>query len=469
MLKSFCLAVLAFAVFGAERAGVAAQSAEPSTNWVELGAPADSEYTTHLGVSPDWPADPLLLVVSNGRLQKQVLRRSVDGGRTWEQLPDLPGKIRWLKVRVDRLVFASICDSQGRACRLLRSADAGSTWEEVAAVGGSGSGEPSNITLTPDGVVFVVQDGKLVRSRDRGETWDAVVPVAGRRVHQLAVSPAFGNDRTVFASVTAGRFEDRDDPADRPAFDAALAGEADVMVSHDGGDTWAPSSSGLELDGQPHRHVQELVISPTYAQDGTLFAFTWGAAGPPPPEQSLGRGVRSVLFKSPDRGVTWDAIWEAGSDAALAGAGWPGMGSPRFRASLAFSPKLAENGVGILALNWWYVGRTYDCMILRTADVGHTWAPIMPRRGPSSHRLERCGHAELAGEAGLTGLWLATYDHFDRTQSAWVRTTDGGQTVEVLSPPMLDRDPYWTSIPPLVSIADGSVIAGTQRIWALGP
>jgi hypothetical protein len=75
-----------------------------------------------------------------------------------------------------------------------------------------------------------------------------------------------------------------------------------LMMSVDGGESWQTAGAGPALDGAPYRHIRNLAISPTLAQDGTLFALAWG---PREFEDEGGyrrRLVRAALFRSTDRG-----------------------------------------------------------------------------------------------------------------------------------------------------------------------
>lgn len=93
----------------------------------------------------------------------------------------------------------------------------------------------------------------------------------------LAASPNFDQDETLFASLLSVR----------PTLTSRL------IISHDAGETWHGGGQGL----CPDIYVPELVISPGFARDGTLLASPY----------------RSSLFKSRDRGVTWQAIFPSGS------------------------------------------------------------------------------------------------------------------------------------------------------------
>jgi photosystem II stability/assembly factor-like uncharacterized protein len=95
-------------------------------------------------------------------------------------------------------------------------------------------------------------------------TWESFPGPSGGSVAALAMSPSYASDLTVFAG---------------------LRGQG-VYRSTDGGNTWQPS-------GLPDQVIVDLVISPNFAVDHTLFAATG--------EGSSGYQV----YRSTDGGTTW--------------------------------------------------------------------------------------------------------------------------------------------------------------------
>lgn len=472
-IRAFALLVqsaLLVVVLGPQ--GAAAQPVQPAQSGTSLGPAGAVQSVALLAVSPDWPTDPFVYIASNAPSGGRTGMRSLDGGSTWEVLPTIPGGAAWVNVLPGpgRVMVAARCGSAGAPCELLRSSDAGASWQPVGS-SLTRSIIPGDLAASADGANLFVADDRLHRSRDAGESWESLDPSPGRHVHRVAISPDFAQDQTIFASVSAGRFNDRTDFEHRATFNDALAGNGAVLVSRDGGDTWADASSGLQLDGIPHRFVQELVISPSFGQDSTLFAFAWGAETPSdgqPPEIAL---VRTALFRSRDRGATWEYVWEPSLDASLQ----PDQGNQRarpryrYRASLVLSPSFANDGVGLLALNWWSGGRTTVCRVLQTSDAGRSWASVIPARNAKGERVEKCGRPTVAGLTGLTALWQVTYDHLDRTRTGWLWSPDGGATVAELAPPTTMPPDFWTRMSPAVLAPDGTVLAGSEEIWKLSP
>ncbi|MGQ9626781.1 MAG: WD40/YVTN/BNR-like repeat-containing protein [Anaerolineae bacterium] len=116
-----------------------------------------------------------------------------------------------------------------------------------------------------DGICFAARHSGLYRSEDGGLTWQNAYasleldkPLITAAV---AVSPNFEADRSVFAGVPGG-----------------------ILRSVDGGKSWY--ISGLP---SPPPFISTLVVSPNFAQDGTLLAGT----------------MEDGVFRSTDRGSHW--------------------------------------------------------------------------------------------------------------------------------------------------------------------
>ncbi|MFH0731128.1 MAG: hypothetical protein V2B19_32890 [Pseudomonadota bacterium] len=186
----------------------------------------------------------------------------------------------------DQTVFAEIFGAG-----VFKSIDGGETWTAI----NNGIGYSSGLVYTralaispdfgEDRTIFISCNG-IYKSSDGGETWNAVTadwnPVC------LIVSPNYTTDNTVFGGTWNG----------------------EVLKSTDGGVSWSFFANGL--DGLP---VQFLAISPSYASDHTLFAGTSGGGA----------------FKSTDGGVTWGPATPSFS------------GSNLYINSIAISPNYAND------------------------------------------------------------------------------------------------------------------------------
>lgn len=118
-------------------------------------------------------------------------------------------------------------------------------------------------------LIVLAQSGAAVG----GPANEEVAALPGQPIHQIVVSPAYTADRTLFVVNAAGS----------------------VYRSTDGGEEWVYLRNGLFFDGQA---TGTLTISPNYAADRTLFAGGYH-------RQSLGLGV----FRSVDGGESWQPVW----------------------------------------------------------------------------------------------------------------------------------------------------------------
>ena len=241
---------------------------------------------------------------------------STDRGASWreanEGLTNLSVNALWLSPRYesDRTVFAGTAGAG-----VFRSKDGGKRWEHVAARDSSGSSGESLDDLAvmalasdPTGKTLIagLHQGGLYRSEDAGSAWEAANEgLAARSMSTLAVSPAFNEDRTIFAAGI----------------------EDGVLRSRDGGETWDRAGEGL-----PGPQVLSLAISPRFTEDKTVLAV-------------LAEG----LFRSTNGGDTWESIGpEALKDPRMVTYSRDTAGSQLFVGlATGGSAYLSENGGGI--------------------------------------------------------------------------------------------------------------------------
>ena len=215
---------------------------------------------------------------------------------------------------------------------------------------------------------------KLYRSTDGGQTWTRLrggLPEGDYLALDLAVSPDFATDRTLFAGSFRGDFW----------------GEG-VYRSTDGGDTWQPMWNDLI-----HLRVRDVAISPNYASDGTLLAYAryqriipWEGGG--------------SVFRSTDRSLSWSLVMTAATQAPDA------LPPPEE----FLPPDLPRPAVRFRSADY---GRAVE----RTTDGGETWEPVVVTRQPGFYVRAILPSPSI--DADHTVYVLSDYDLF--------RSTDGGK------------------------------------------
>lgn len=397
--------------------------------------------------APDGPASGLLLARHTG--DQPDLMRTRDGGATWERLT-APSN------GMDALVFAPASDAPAPVFgiardTLYRSTDAGSSWSEVLAIPSSEpisipSSELIDLTISPDfardGLAHAVAAGRLFRGRDRGASWEEVVPSPSQRVEQARFSPDFAHDRTVLVASTSGGFASTGSELSTD-HEQSLG----VLISTDGGDSWAQSSAGLEVDSVPYRHVQHLAVSPTFVDDGTLFAFAWG---PSEPGSSVrGRLWTGALFRSQDRGASWVRV---SNPVRL-----HSREATRVFVEITFSPSFATDGIALLRqLSYGITPGASVNALFRTADRGESWAEVLTVASLGSVTRVKL----LAADGQLTGIARTRGSPAD-----WQRSADGGLSWQPLAPP---GDESWAVEPSPAFAEDRTLLVGSKSggLWA---
>jgi photosystem II stability/assembly factor-like uncharacterized protein len=244
----------------------------------------------------------------------------------------------------------------------------------------------------------------LMRSTDGGRSWrQALTGLDDPNVMDLALSPAFGADRTLWA----------------------VTWYNGVYRSTDAGESWQalppPKAGALEPSGGANPYDLTLAFSPDYR-------------GPTPGDQSnAGRGLALASFA---RGLQrWDPAAEAWQTIPLSvTATVKDYDPPEARlaaGAIAFSPNFTDDGT--IYLQSGYGG------IFRSTDRGKTWLP-------SQHRLKLpappVADFHLAAASADEAYVLLAGDQADPALRQPVcvlyRTRDGGTTWETLeNPPTL--------------------------------
>ena len=259
---------------------------------------------------------------------------------------------------------------------VFRSTDGGDNWQEVYE-GLRGPVAPWVVVspaFTSDGTLFAGRgNGGVYRSTDGGDSWKRVsrgIPRYeddGERcgyhiVYDLAFSPSFASDTTVYVGSGNGLFR-----------------------STDGGDTWRRVDQGLTSD-----RVTHVVLSPSFASDNTLFVM------------GSDFGEAPHLFRSTDRGDTWQKVYSY--DEVLEGNFVPWVAvSPEFATDSAIFTSKVCGGV------------------FRSTDGGDTWQDVSQQLTVPAIALSPDYHT--CDPPGFTSLVFSP--SFTADSSLFVRTEVG--------------------------------------------
>lgn len=190
------------------------RSADGGATWKALGVDLNA-----VAMSPEFDQDGVLMGVSAGQV---VVSR--DSGQAWEPVGSVPDGESFTRLSLAplfdrwRVAFAFGGSSQS----LYRSVDGGRSWQEVLAVGGS-AGVPFSPQLaygpeTDTGrLLFLLAidtdrnvdppayRGTLYRSDDGGVSWEALALPADMVPTALAISPTFAQDGLLWLGTADGR------------------------------------------------------------------------------------------------------------------------------------------------------------------------------------------------------------------------------------------------------------------------
>ena len=280
------------------------KSTDGGDHWTALEEPQTDRPTSRhartLAISPDYAADGTLFL-SLDEMDRYVVLKSTNGGQSWEEVlnrtarllaisPPLPPPQSWGGKRGgDRTVYAVLSGAG-----LMRSTDGGETWQAANSGLVYEDTALSDLVLSPsfaeDKTLYALFGGegipRLYRSTDGGDNWkvfeedipisafallpdgdlllgtvygsidglraeglvweDLKVELGGLNVYDLAISPSYGQDQTVYAATST----------------------AGVFVSHDGGRSWQETG----FPGRTGFDPLHLAVSPDYAGDQTIFA-----------------------------------------------------------------------------------------------------------------------------------------------------------------------------------------------------
>ncbi|MCB9899629.1 MAG: hypothetical protein H6825_16605 [Planctomycetes bacterium] len=414
------------ALFCATREAGVFRAAAPFSPWTlhadGLEAPSDlvAQHWVNLVPSPSFTTDGTLLLGAY-----EGLFVSTDRGRSWTQRDCYHQRIdRQLALSPDFVHDGALfAGNYGGGVFRYGPPDGRASeppgW--TARVTGMDALYSGGLALSPafaDDRTLFAGYGTLWRSSDAGLSWTELpVPESIAIVRGIGLSPAFADDRTLL--VGGG-------------------GAQGVYASHDAGDSWTLVQGGL-----PNLSVGAIVFSPAFADDDTLFVAN---------KNRLKHGV----YKSTDGGSTWKSsgLFELGvrtlalspdfaRDQTLyagtvgsgvrrstsGGSGWTSIDvgiaqgdEPVVVDSIALSPGFADDDTLFASV--------LSHGVFRSTDRGDTWQPV--GAGLPAQQATR-GVVLSPGFAEDRTLFVATHDGL-------YRSTDAGGS--------------WTPLPGFVQVDD---------------
>lgn len=220
----------------------------PFDVWETDTTPPGTDYTSRVALSPDFANDGAALVGTRA----SGLLRTDDHGGTWSLVvdgnQDAVSAIAWSPDTSTVLLGF-------KGGRVLRSTDGGTVF--TPATGFGDADEP--VWIDVDSAGFLVGTGAGLFTTPDGAAFTPVDTVSGC-IHQVSTT----TDGTRFAVVRGGG-----------------------LFRSDAGGPYTEVGTALTAHGSPH----ELAPSPSFADDGTLFA-----------------SIDDRLFRSVDRGDTWTEL-----------------------------------------------------------------------------------------------------------------------------------------------------------------
>ncbi len=347
-----------------ERRGVF-RSLDGGANWTISTNGLNISQVRSLQVNP---ISPSIIYAATGPYPSrgEGVFKSTDSGLTWRLLDTMEeaGPLVALDPLMPNVLYASKPDSA-----VVKSIDSGESWTEVW----SGFSDDTMDILTADphqsGTLYAVVDWRGIpyRSIDGGESWIKLILPDETTV--LGLYPHPGKPGTIFASTYGG-----------------------LLVSNDRGDTWLPSSSGLEPVSpcnpwfcEDYHNVAHLAFDPVNPE--RIYAAT--EVGP---------------FHSFDGGKTWRLARTGMLICCEIDGSWSDECDP-LREWKTSGPLICEGGPRVMAVDpdrpeILYATTRFGTY--RSCNRGFTWARIEPN---SEERLLR-GINAIGGNVLLT--WSAT-------------------------------------------------------------
>ena len=323
--------------------------------WHKLTSPQGTE----LRVTPD-----KTLYIFNA--ESHQIYRSTDVGENWSLIATAPVFTEsqtatrgfYPTPLPDVFLLRVIHEPLGAAGQqgIYKSADGGTTWKKV--LEGNGWDVAVSPSFAQDGIALASLRGYKLsfgiwKTTDWGETWqpssNGLLVGTDLTGYNIAISPQFAQDETVFAASGIG-----------------------VYKSIDGGNSWTMLLSPDDLSYLPH----DLVLSPYYINDQSLLV--WGEA------QGSWNDPHALRL-SRDGGQSWQTLVQATEGQKIVGGGL------RYLGPFTQPPAPPIPGPYYVYLLWvsasgqvkfelWHADINYydpTCYYYHSTDNGRTWAKLV--------------------------------------------------------------------------------------------
>jgi photosystem II stability/assembly factor-like uncharacterized protein len=309
-------------IFAGTISGKVLKSTDGGTHWFQCTRGLPREWVQSLGISPEYATDGIVFAGFGVNGDGPGLFKTEDSGTSWHAANG--------NMNIQRHIssLAIYQDTDG-SYELLAGTDRNDVFHITSNIqewSTLGSSKGGIIAVSPDydidQTIFAAScnDYYVYKSTDGGISWlsiDNGLPYNGW--WDIAVSPAYTDDRTLF-----------------------VGGNSGIYKSTDAGISWTHSRQGL-IDPA----INEIEISPDFANDKTLYAG----------------GNNFGVFKSTDGGMNWQST-NQGLPVS------PGYDGPSIT-SLAISSDFASSRTIFASVEW---QGTY-----RSTDAGANWQQIYSR------------------------------------------------------------------------------------------